>query len=137
MVKKYLITTRDKSTWPKGDCKKLFLGSWCILFEKKVDYEVRPYHWDNRNKLFEDYKDIQKFSFKVLKSLAKMLNQIHKIDYDIKNWDLIIGFWVSYFIQVIYDRWECISNIEKKSFYSICHKENLEELISLDSKNFF
>jgi len=136
MVKKYLITTRDKSTWPKGECKKLFLGSWCIPFEKKVDYEVLPYHWDNRNKLFEDYKYIQNFSFKVLKSLAKTLNQIHKIDYDIKKWDLIIGFWVSYFIQVIYDRWECISNIEKKSFYSICHKENLEELIPLDSKKF-
>ena len=74
----------------------MFLGSWCIPL-KKVDYEVLPYHWDNRNKLFEDYKYIQKFSFKVLKSLAKMLNQIHKIDYDIKNWDLIIGFWVSLF----------------------------------------
>lgn len=139
MVKEYLITTRDKLTWPKANHNSFFLGKWCIPFSKKenkFDKITLDYHWDDRNKLYNDYLYTQKFSMRVLNSLGNKLNQIHNVDYEIQHWNLIIGFWLTYFIQVIFDRWESISKSGKKTYYSICYKESSEELIPLDSKDF-
>ena len=54
-----LITTADQRFW-KTDEPVLFLGEWCKLFSQKavwekLDYEVLPYHWDDRGKLYNDY----------------------------------------------------------------------------------
>ena len=55
----FLITTADKRFWKTGE-PVLFLGEWCKLFPErhiweKLDYEVLPYHWDDRKRLYEDY----------------------------------------------------------------------------------
>ena len=54
-----LITTADQRTWLKNR-PVLFLGEWCCLFDQKhvwskLDYEITPYHWNNRKKLRDVY----------------------------------------------------------------------------------
>ena len=59
MVKNILVTTGLKKTFPKKITKNfIFLGKWCYL---GVNQEVyiknifHKYHWDDREKLFNDY----------------------------------------------------------------------------------
>ena len=62
MVERLLITTAVEDTWPKNhDIPVLFLGEWCRLYSrrshwKKMNAEVLPYHWDDRDKLYNDYQ---------------------------------------------------------------------------------
>ena len=61
MVERILITTALENTWPESNIPVLFLGEWCKLQSLKErwikfdDQLVIPYHWDNRDKLYNDY----------------------------------------------------------------------------------
>ena len=91
----------------------LFLGEWCRLHRKKGlwqrrDAIVAPYHWDDRAKLYSDYKYLQILYEHLLKDLAVKLNQIHAEDHSLRYWRIIIGPWLGNFVQVLFDRWESI-----------------------------
>ena len=54
-MKRLLVTTALEETWGDGE-PALFLGEWCRLHSRenhwsKMDAEVLPYHWDDREKL--------------------------------------------------------------------------------------
>ena len=139
--KNYLVTTSDLSTWPEEEYKIIFLGEWCKPFSKtkelsKLNSTTLKYHWDDRNKLHKDYLYIQSFSSKILNSLVAKLNQIHGVNYGINYWNLIVGFWVVNFIEMIFDRWESISILDQKECFSIIHSLDYDELIPPDSKSF-
>ena len=91
----------------------LFLGEWCRLHHKKSlwqqrDSIVAPYHWDDRAKLYSDYKYLQILYEHLLKDLTAKLNQIHAEDHSLRYWRIIIGPWLGNFVQVLFDRWESI-----------------------------
>jgi hypothetical protein len=55
MVNRTLVTTGLLETWPKGK-PVYFLGDWCPSYAnqavlKDIDYEIAPYHWNDRLKL--------------------------------------------------------------------------------------
>ena len=59
MVKRLLVTTALEETWPTDGQPILFLGEWCKLFDRKhvwekLDYTLATYHWDDRDKLYQD-----------------------------------------------------------------------------------
>ena len=63
----FLPTTADQRFWKVGE-KTLFLGNWCKVYDQEriwsvLDHEVLPYHWDDRSRLFEDYKYISPKEF--------------------------------------------------------------------------
>ena len=112
MVKRLLVTTALEETW---DIKKpmLFLGEWCKLYLRKtkwqnLDYELVPYHWDNRSLLQSDFILINEFYEKLLGVLTDIFNKIHGVDYSIKYWRIIIGPWLGEFLQIIFDRWKML-----------------------------
>ena len=117
-----MITTALEETW-HDDEPVLFLGEWCRLFSrqeqwKEMDTEVLPYHWDNRVKLYDDYQYLQKFYERLLIDLTAQLNQIHGVEYSLRYWRILIGPWLGYFIQILFDRWtsihDAIDNYELK-----------------------
>lgn len=108
----FLITTADQRFWKK-DKPVLFLGEWCKLYSEKhiwekLDFEVLPYHWDDRKKLFADYQYLQRLYERVFTDLSRCLNTIHGEERSVRYWRIIIGPWLHYFIQVFYDRYACI-----------------------------
>ena len=114
MVKFFLVTTAIEKTWPKSE-SILFLGEWCKRFSrkdqwKKIDSKVLPYHWDNRVKLHSDYLYLQDFYEKLLHELADKLNQIHGTKHSVRYWRILIGPWLGYFIQIVFDRWSSIQD---------------------------
>jgi putative transferase (TIGR04331 family) len=113
----FLITTADQRFW-KTDRPILFLGEWCKLFAQKpvwekLSYEVMPYHWDNREALYKDYLYLDALYEKVLDGLSRQLNNIHGTNHSFRYWRIIVGPWLYYFCQILYDRYLSISSAVK------------------------
>jgi putative transferase (TIGR04331 family) len=141
MVKKLLVTTALENTW---DFKKeiIFLGEWCKLYERKhvwekLNFELLPYHWDDRELFFEDYKNIIQIYERVLIDLSKELNVRHSVQHDIQYWRILIGPWLGYFTGILFDRWLMIDELsEKKDLTTIILKGMEEDFIPNDMPTF-
>lgn len=111
MVSRYLVTTAIEETWP--DAPVLFLGEWCRLYSRKgywakMDFELLPYHWDDREKLYRDYLYLRDFYERMLPVIGGKLNEIHGVDHSTRYWRILIGPWLGYFLQMLFDRWTSI-----------------------------
>jgi putative transferase (TIGR04331 family) len=109
----FLITTADQRFWKKSD-KVLFLGEWCKVYSQrhawsKINYEVLPYHWDDRGKLRNDFLYLDELYERYLLLLVGKLNVLHGVDYSPRYWRILIGPWLIYFIEILYDRYLSIS----------------------------
>jgi len=112
MVKRFLVTTPLEETWRDNE-PVLFLGEWCRLYSRKdrwskMDAEVLPYHWDDRAKLYADYQYLCELYERLLVNLSAQLNQIHSVDHSLRYWRILIGPWLGYFTQMLFDRWTSI-----------------------------
>jgi putative transferase (TIGR04331 family) len=105
----FLATTADQRFW-KTDEKILFLGEWCKVFDQKpawgnLDYEVMPYHWDDRKKLYKDYKYLDEVYERKLKEVAQRLNSFHGVNYSDRYWRIVVGPWLYLFVEILFDRY--------------------------------
>ena len=105
----FLATTADQRFW-KMDEKILFLGEWCRTFDLKsvwsdLEYEVLPYHWESRERYYQDFQSMDKLYERVLPFMVEKMNDFHKEDHSSRYWRIIIGPWLYYFIQIFYDRY--------------------------------
>lgn len=111
-MKRFLITTSDTRTWDKSR-PILFLGEWCRLYMRRLDWEsldaeVVPYHWDDRDKYYEDYIYLQNLYEQALQNTSEALNRIHGTDHSLRYWRILIGPWLYTFIHILFDRWTMI-----------------------------
>jgi putative transferase (TIGR04331 family) len=116
VVARFLVTTALEETWPAGDVPVLFLGEWCRLYERKLSWEERdalvaPYHWDDRQKLYRDYLYLQELYEELLRELATQLNAVHRVDHSLRYWRILVGPWLGYFIQMLFDRWSMLRHV--------------------------
>lgn len=91
----------------------LILGEWCRLFHqrnllKNEDIQLHPYHWDDRNKFASDFRFLENLYEQKLVSLSNSLGNIHGVTTDVRYWRIIIGPWLRFFIDSIFDRYELI-----------------------------
>lgn len=133
MNKRFLVTTAIDETLPENQ-PILLLGEWCKPFSKKkkfdnLDFKVLPYHWDDRSKLYKDYLYLDEFYEKLLKELTIILNKIHGTKHKVKYWRILIGPWLGFFIQIIFDRWSsvkyAINKFELSGTYIQSYQEEL------------
>ena len=73
-----------------------------------MNAEVLAYHWDDRHKLYNDYQYLTNIYENTLKSLQKQLNGIHKVDHSLRYWRILIGPWLGYILQMVFDRWKML-----------------------------
>jgi putative transferase (TIGR04331 family) len=139
----FLITTADERTW-KTNKKIIFLGEWCKLYSQKhiwskLDYETIPYHWDNRSKYYQDYKYLSNIHEKYLKVLTHSLNNIHGYNYSIRYWRIVIGPWLRYFTDTVFDRYCSIKSAIDIKKVSSTHviEFDIEEWIPKDFNQFY
>jgi putative transferase (TIGR04331 family) len=107
-----LVTTALEETWGT-DVPVLFLGEWCRLHARRtrwatMDGEVMPYPWDDRDKLFEDYRYLVELHERLLSDLTPQLNGLHGVDHGTRYWRTLIGPWLGYFVQMLFDRWSSV-----------------------------
>jgi putative transferase (TIGR04331 family) len=116
MADRFLVTTALEETWPAHHVPVLFLGEWCRLHERKFAWDSRDaivasYHWDDRLKLHQDYLYLNSVYEDILKELAAQLNEQHQVHHTLRYWRVLIGPWLGYFIQMLFDRWSMINQV--------------------------
>lgn len=72
---------------------------------------VAPYHWDDRLKLHKDYLYLQGLYEELLGELVTQLNALHRVDFSLRYWRIIVGPWLGYFIQMLFDRWSMLRQV--------------------------
>jgi len=107
---RFLVTTAEERTWPTTGRRLLFLGEWCRLYDRRgawerLDAEIVPYHWNDRDKFVRDYHDLVTLYEELLRELAGRLNILHGVDCTVRYWRILIGPWLGYFVQILFDRW--------------------------------
>jgi putative transferase (TIGR04331 family) len=143
VVNRFLVTTALEQTWPTENEPVLFLGEWCRLYSRKerwskMDAEVTAYHWDNRRQLYSDYKYLQELYEQLLSELASQLNEIHNVSHSLRYWRILVGVWLGYFTQVMFDRWTCIkkSTSGAETLTTIISSSDQVGLVPNDMKDF-
>jgi len=107
-----LVSSPIEQTWP-ADRPIIFLGEWCLRHSRRnawenLDYSVAPYHWDDRSRIPEDLAYISDVYESLLPQLAQVLNDLHGVDYSTRYWRIVVGWWLFYFAQVFFDRWQVV-----------------------------
>lgn len=108
----FLATTALSDFWDKRQ-KILFLGKWCLRYDKKeewesLNYEVLPYPWDDRKKVHQAYNYCNDLSEKLLRQLVPILNQQHGERFDSRAWRIILGVWFNSFVSITYHHYVCL-----------------------------
>ena len=142
-MSKYLVTTALEETWPDKNKEILFLGEWCKLYDRrniwsKLTHKVAPYHWDDRDKLYKDYIYLDQLYETLLEEFTNGLNNFHNIDKSKRYWEILIGYWLGWFIHIIFDRWSMLKYVIDRYKNLSCKISHFEsnKIIHKDSKEF-
>jgi len=141
-VRNFIVTTDLESTWPVNQ-PIVFLGGWCLRYSRKhiwtqLNYTLALYHWDQRTQITKDYLYINEVYEKLLIEVSLKLNNIHKVNYSIRYWRITIGYWLLYFTQIYFDRWQMMQSISRiypdSSMYRLSKSKHLSPPV--DTLNF-
>jgi putative transferase (TIGR04331 family) len=143
MVSRFLVTTALEETWPVDGEPVLFLGEWCRLHNRKSTWEkldavVAPYHWDDRKKLHKDYLYLKGLYEELLIELAAKLNAIHGVNHTVRYWRIIVGPWLGYFIQILFDRWVMLQQVvQDNNISGVCVVQRKQDQLVPNDLNSF
>jgi len=76
------------------------------LEHQQIQVENVQYHWDNRRKLSNDYIKLKHYNARTLNLLVTALNRYHGVDYELRQWQLIVGVWTYKLVGIGIDRIE-------------------------------
>lgn len=130
-MSRVLITTAIEETWPEGE-PVLFLGEWCRRFSRRerwsgLDAEVVDYHWDNRERLSDDFRYLKDLHERLLTDLARTLNALHGTNHSLRYWRILVGPWLGNFVGVLRDRWLSVEEAVERHDISWTYVLNLRE----------
>ena len=66
------------------------------------------YHWSDKDKLESDNKYLTDLYERYLIYLSRILNKFHNKNKDTQYWRIIIGPWLRFFIDIVFDRYETL-----------------------------
>jgi len=115
MNKYYLATTGISNIWD-FDKELLLLGPWCVTNNenkellRKKSYKVisSPFKPGIKIKEADDYcYDIY---VELLPKISESLNGLHNVSYTQRYWQILLGYWLMFFIEIVYDRYKRIEH---------------------------
>ena len=104
----FLATTALSDFWDKNQ-EILFLGSWCLRYDHRsewegLDYRVLPSPWDDRERLHEAARYVDEVYERVLTQMSEYLNSVHGVSFGNRYWRILIGPWLFHYVHAVYDR---------------------------------
>ncbi len=113
-----------------GDRKRVeYIYPWLDKRYKSSSYKTKYsyYHWDDKKKLYKDIKYIENCYSKILKILVKKLNEQHRINLSIRSWKIILGPWLWWFLDTVFERYQSLKchlrKNPKKDYYAFFFKK--------------
>lgn len=98
------------------DKELILLGPWCLADEKNRlllngrSYLIAPSPWKPAIKLKDAQDTCYGIYEETLHELSTKLNLLHSVSYDEKYWRVLVGPWLAYFIEILYERYARIEN---------------------------
>lgn len=142
--KNYLVTTAlDFNNKKIKNNRYIIIGDWCLTFDRRKlsndKNKLLKYHWDDRSKIINDFKLINKIYEKILEVLVSELNLYHKANFSKRYWRIIIGPWLGSILVILFDRWTCLKDAKKnyQNLYLKVSNFNIEKIIPQDTKDFY
>ena len=112
MGKVTLVSSSLIETFPE-DGKAVLLGNWCLANPNvkitNLDSEILEYHWDKAHRFYDDVEFLEQVYEEYLEKLTDILNSLHCVAYSKRYWRINLGWWLIFFIEVLYDRWQGVS----------------------------
>lgn len=104
--------------------KNRYFCDWCIDRTEFCNVDHPKY---NDKNYLKTRKYLVSYEKNLNNKLLKILNLIHKKDYDARHWKILLGRWSKYFLQSIYFRVNYLDTVVKKNNISelhFCFNEN-------------
>ena len=124
--------------------ERLLLGDWCLKNQEDIlgskDYFNRvPYHWDDRDKYSLDYSYLDRLYEETLAQLADDLNKLHAINQDLRYWRIVLGPWLRFFVDALFDRYECVRAAKEVGTVTtfVLYSYNLDDWCPADFSEFW
>ena len=111
----HLALSNNKNFWNNSK-KNIYLGTWMMPDELKkkfssYDFVIPDWPWDNLDKFYNDSLKVWGDYENFILELAKVLNEIHGLNWSLKAWKILVGPWLRRYMTIIYERNETISTI--------------------------
>lgn len=105
----FLATTALSEFW-ETEQEILFLGSWCLRYDRRKEWEglryrVLPNPWDDRKRFYEGCAYLDEAYERMLASLTDYLNSVHRVSLSRRFWRIVLGPWLLHYLHVTYDRY--------------------------------
>ncbi|MDD4975386.1 MAG: LIC12162 family protein [Bacteriovorax sp.] len=138
----FLITTADEKTW-KLDRPVLFLGEWCKLYDRKNLWEsmdaitAEPFGLEQSQKE-QDFSYILNLVNQLIEETTVTLNNYHQTNHSVRYWNIVLGYWIHRYVNILFNRYFTLENALKKYDISSTTLYNIHEysLASKDSLEF-
>ena len=109
----HLVLTADPHFWPQDGREKIFLGRWCVsasLIDEENQYEraILPYPFDEMNSQSKAYHYLQQVYKRLFPQIVEIMNTIHQCHYDRRYWEIVVGYWLREYMEVLYERYCCL-----------------------------
>ena len=122
----------------------ILLGSWCHKGSKNISkdlkqYKLVPYHWDDRKKFTDDYFYLSNLYEEKLTQFTDALNKRHNLNKSREYWRIIIGPWLRFCMDALFDRYECVKAAKNLKTVTSCKlgSYNLHEWCPIDFSTFW
>ena len=104
----FLATTALSEFWDK-DQEILFLGPWCLLHDRRAEWEGLKYHvlpnpWDDRKRFYQACEYVDGCYERILDILTDYLNHVHRVSFSKRYWRVLLGAWLLDYLHAVYDR---------------------------------
>lgn len=146
-MKRYLILSADERTW-KFDRPVIFLGEWCRRHDRKSVWSkmdaivAKPYGMSISERV-QDYENLKKFKNEIYPKIFDTLNRVHGTKNSDRFWQILLGDWLTRYIDVIFNRiktlQQCIENYEisgvsliSNSDYVLAPLDSMSSVLLLD-----
>lgn len=116
----FLILTGHKKFFEnKRKQEIIYLGKWCLVNDCKSYFfddgsRVLPYPFDVPGSLYEAYQYLQVIYHHLMPQITNLLNELHEEKHSQRYWEIVIGYWLREYLEILYERYVCICAAQKQ-----------------------
>ena len=113
MASSHLCTTALQEFWNRKADRILFLGHWCLRYDRRDDwknlpYEVLPHPWDDREAMLRAARYEEEVYEDLLEVLVEFLDDVHGEKHSKQYWRILLGPWLLHYVQALHERYLCL-----------------------------
>jgi putative transferase (TIGR04331 family) len=87
------------------DAPLLSLGVWCSVLPRLAKVQMVSSPYSDRSEVIAAGRKVQIICDTILETLAQRLNELHEVEFDVRQWRILLSPWLMLFVSSSYDRY--------------------------------